>query len=193
MHLWFDRPITEREHAVLVGTVSQWLFRDPCPNVSPLSDVAERGHYYQIVISASADANAMPKQELVDVILSELRATFPEACNATLTHFRLVTDPKSVFSIRPQVDAIRPASATGVPWLALAGDWTQTDWPSTMEGAVISGRKAASLAAESLLPKYPILTETAINTGLGGETAYEASMVLRGLPARILARLLIRS
>ncbi len=149
IHLWFDRPITSLDHAVMVGTTAQWLFRDPCaPNDggadgNDQADAAGRQYYHQVVISASADATSIPKQQLIDDVLRELRHAFPKARTAALLRHRVVTDPNSVFSIRPDVDALRPVSRTATDWLLLAGDWTQTGWPATMEGAVISGRVAA--------------------------------------------------
>jgi squalene-associated FAD-dependent desaturase len=149
IHLWFDRPITSLDHAVMVGTTAQWLFRDPCDadddgaDENDQADAAGRQVYHQVVISASADATSIPKQQLIDVVLRELRHAFPDARDATLLRHRVVTDPNSVFSIRPDVDALRPACRTAADWLLLAGDWTQTGWPATMEGAVISGRVAA--------------------------------------------------
>ncbi|WP_353620807.1 hydroxysqualene dehydroxylase HpnE [Stieleria mannarensis] len=143
LHLWFDSPITPMDHAVMVGTVAQWLFRAPFGS-------QEKHHYYQVVISGSHPAITGTKQTLIDTVLAELRHAFPAARDATLLRHRRVTDPNSVFSLRPEVDAIRPAATTNVPWLSLAGDWTQTDWPATMEGAVISGRLAAAAAVNHL-------------------------------------------
>jgi squalene-associated FAD-dependent desaturase len=143
IHLWFDREITKRPHAVMVGTLAQWLFRDPIANRSN-----EPSAYYQVVISSSDEARSHPKEQLVETVLSELRHAFSAANEAKLIRSRIVTDPKSVFSIRPEVDAIRPSSQTHLPWLHLAGDWIATGWPSTMESAVISGRMAAHSVAE---------------------------------------------
>ena len=181
LHLWFDRPITNLDHAVMVGTVAQWLFRDPC-QPDDLPGGGEQDHYYyQVVISASTDATSIPKDQLVRTVLEELRAAFPQAKHATLVNDRLVTDPKSVFSIRPEVDAIRPTTETGIDWLTLAGDWTQTGWPATMEGAVISGR----LAADSVVRQWHGVSESRPSDPA-------RSYVKAGLPAGILARLLIR-
>lgn len=152
IHMWFDREITARQHAVLVGTVSQWLFRQPftdqsLPAVSTesraIDSVAENGHYYQVVISASQQHRSITKKDLIEVVLGELRHAFPEARGARLLRSRIVTDPNSVFSLRPEVEAARPSATTPLPWLHLAGDWIDTGWPATMEGAVISGRMAA--------------------------------------------------
>ncbi len=133
----------------MVGTISQWLFRDPIDSTRGAQD-----HYYQVVISASHDARQLPREALVDQVLGELRHAFPKAGDARLLRHRIVTDPKSVFSIRPEVEAIRPPARTPLPWLHLAGDWIATGWPATMEGAVISGRMAAAsvLDREGLAP-----------------------------------------
>jgi len=144
LHLWFDRQITDRPHAALVGTVSQWLFRQPWTDDRP----ADSDCYYQIVISGSQHARSLAREQLVETVLAELRHAFPSAQDANLVRSRIVTDPNSVFSIRPEVDAIRPAARTHLHWLHLAGDWIATGWPSTMEGAVISGRMAASSVSE---------------------------------------------
>ncbi len=139
LHLWFDRQIISRPHAVMVGTISQWIFRDPIA-----ADTDSELHYHQVVISASHQARRIPKDKLVVQVINEIRHAFPAACKANLVRHRIVTDPNSVFSISPEVDAIRPAARTALPWLHLAGDWIATGWPATMEGAVISGRMAAS-------------------------------------------------
>ncbi|MGB0595218.1 MAG: hydroxysqualene dehydroxylase HpnE [Rubripirellula sp.] len=140
LHLWFDRQFTDQQHAVMVGTISQWMFRQPWEKESD----QDQSFYYQIVISASQQARQMEKTELVQSVVAEIRHAFPAARNAKLLRSRIVTDPLSVFSVRPEVEALRPAAQTQLPWLHLAGDWIETGWPATMEGAVLSGRMAAS-------------------------------------------------
>lgn len=143
LHLWFDREITRRPHAVMVGTTAHWLFRDPIQDRS-----CDATAYYQVVISGSGDLRWQSKEQLMKTVLRELRAAFPAAHQANLVRSRVVTDPNAVFSLRPEVDALRPGSRTNLPWLHLAGDWIATGWPSTMEGAVISGRMAADSVAQ---------------------------------------------
>jgi Uncharacterized conserved protein len=138
VHLWFDRPVIDLPHAVLLGTLSQWVFRAGNDDGS-----AERG-YCQVVISGSHDLLGADRSQLRDSVVDELRRLFPQAREARLLDSRIVTDPQAVVSVRPGIEAVRPAAATDVPNLFLAGDWTATGWPSTMEGAVRSGRLAAS-------------------------------------------------
>jgi squalene-associated FAD-dependent desaturase len=138
VHLWLDRPITFLPHAVLVGRLSQWVF---ARTGSP--------HYYQVVISASHDLVGRERQSVVDEALADLAAVFPAARDARLLRWQLITEHDAVFSVRPGLSEHRPPQTTPVPGLFLAGDWTATGWPATMEGAVRSGY----LAAEGVLAR----------------------------------------
>jgi len=150
VHLWFDRPVIDLPHAVLVGRVSQWVFSAD-EAVSSGSQKNENGGYCQVVISASRGLLGGDRGRLLDTVVAELRDIFPAAREATLRESRIVTDSTAVLSVRPGVDAVRPAAVTSLPNLFLAGDWTATGWPSTMEGAVRSGRLAAQAAFGPLL------------------------------------------
>lgn len=140
VHLWFDRSITALPHAVLVDRLSQWVFR---------RELGET-HYYQVVISASRDLRGVPAGKVVDQVTSDLAAIFPEARDARLLASKVVTEQEAVFSYRVGCDQLRPAQRTSVPNLFLAGDWTQTGWPSTLESAARSGY----LAAEEVLELF---------------------------------------
>jgi squalene-associated FAD-dependent desaturase len=146
VHLWFDRPITPLPHAVLVGRLSQWLFNrgDAAGKASP------PGHYYQVVISASRSLAGRERADVIEEILSDLGSIWPVTRDAKLLRWRIVTEQAAVFSVRPGIDRLRPRQQTSVPNLSLAGDWTNTGWPSTMEGAVRSGY----LAAEAILRAF---------------------------------------
>lgn len=159
IHLWFDRPIMSLPHVVLPGRMSHWLFHVG-PGAVPQRDDA-LGHYYQVVISASRHLIGQPREQLVSQIASELKSVFPAAQSAQLLYSRVVTEKHAVFSPLPGSEAARPVQQTAIPGLLLAGDWTATGWPATMEGAVRSGYLAAqAVLAErgqhvSLLPPDP--------------------------------------
>ena len=145
VHLWFDRPITDLPHAVLIGRLSQWLF-----NRSQLQGKTEAGPcYYQVVISDSRDINSQSQAEVVDKVRDELNEIFRDAVEAELVSSRVVTEHRAVFSVLAGSDELRPPQQSPVENLQFAGDWTQTGWPATMEGAVRSG----FLAAENVLAK----------------------------------------
>ncbi len=91
----------------------------------------------------------MGHDEVQRLILEELARLFPEAAAATVRRVRVVTERAATFSAVPGVDKWRPSQASPIPNLLVAGDWTATGWPATMEGAVRSGY----LAAEALLAR----------------------------------------
>jgi squalene-associated FAD-dependent desaturase len=144
VHLWFDRPIMPLDHAVLVGRLSQWVFHRDAPAAS---EAHSPGHYYQVVISASRNLAGRNRDEVIAEVCGELAAIWPEAAQAKLLRARMVTEQAAVFSTRPGLERIRPAQQTVTHGIHVAGDWTRTGWPATMEGAVRSGY----LAAEGVL------------------------------------------
>jgi squalene-associated FAD-dependent desaturase len=151
VHLWFDRPITNLPHAALVGRLSQWIFNGTAVDTEHAHDERghgtrtrqEKSHYYQVVISAAHRVVKHNKEELLKAVLADLRSVFSEAGQAELLNARIVEMPRAVFSMQPGVDRLRPPQTTAVANLFLAGDWTATGWPGTMEGAVKSGYLAA--------------------------------------------------
>ncbi len=143
VHLWLDRPITNLPHAVFVSGLVQWVFNRGQTS-SPAKDDT---YYYQIVISASRHVLEQSSEAIRDQVLAELARVWPETRAAALRHWRLVTEHRAVFSVTPGSDDLRPPQQSPIPHLQFAGDWTQTGWPATMEGAVRSG----FLAAENVL------------------------------------------
>jgi squalene-associated FAD-dependent desaturase len=139
VHLWYDRPITELPHAVLVDCLGQWLFNR--------GQVTEGEHYFQVVISAARRLRGAGHEEIQQRIVAELAGLFPTAATASLVRARVVTEHAATFSAVPGVDCFRPTQESPIANLLLAGDWTATGWPATMEGAVRSGY----LAAEAIL------------------------------------------
>ncbi len=155
VHLWFDQKIFDLPHAVLVGRVSQWVFQGEEENSTHgekdrRAHSQDSEHHCQVVISASRGICDGDRNKLLDTVVNELQEIFPAARNARLIRSRIVTDPTAVLSVRPGIESVRPNSKTPVENLFLAGDWTQTGWPSTMEGAVRSGRQAASQFLEMI-------------------------------------------
>jgi hypothetical protein len=155
VHLWFDRPVTRLPEAVLVGRLSQWVFakgEQPtrATGDAEKAETPESGWYYQVVISASHGLVGRPGQEVADEVTRELGTIWPSARRARLLRSRVVTHREAVFSVQPEIDQLRPPQQTQVENLALAGDWTATGWPATMEGAVRSGY----LAAEAILGRH---------------------------------------
>lgn len=156
VHLWFDRSVMHRPFLTLLDHTVQWIF-----NRTALQDVGEgesssAGQYLQLVISASYNLIPRSRQEIIDLCVKELREVLPASRDARLLKATVVKEVNATVSPRPGSDQWRPAQHTGSSKFFLAGDWTQTGWPSTMEGAVRSGYLAAEavLASAGVAKKF---------------------------------------
>jgi zeta-carotene desaturase len=139
VHLWFDREITELEHAVLLDREIHWIY-----NQSRLQ--RRSGHYVELVVSATRAFAALSREEAIRQALAELAEFFPAVASAKLEKAALVKEVRATFGVPPGIDEWRPQAVSPWPNCFLAGDWTATGWPSTMESAARSGH----LAAEAL-------------------------------------------
>jgi zeta-carotene desaturase len=146
IHLWFDRQITELEHAVLLDRTIQWMFHK-----SKLVKRANSGEgsYVELVVSSSKSLVEKPKSEIEALAERELREFFPAAAGAKVLKSTVIKEVHATYSALPRSDDYRPGAASPWPNVFLAGDWTASGWPATMEGAVRSGYKAAEALARS--------------------------------------------
>jgi len=136
INLWFDQPITELDFVGLRGTTTQWLFsrkRLPAAGAYPILLVLSGAHAH---IGCS-------KEELRKLALEELSLFFPLVQKARLLRFLVVKERRATFSPRPGTESLRPVARTPIKAFYLAGDWTATGLPATIEGAVQSGYRAA--------------------------------------------------
>jgi squalene-associated FAD-dependent desaturase len=180
IHLWFDRQISDLDHAVLLDRTIQWMFHKSRllvtrtnPALTPASAGTSRSDekfafgwrsassaaikppitdralapevpsYIELVVSASKSLIDKSRAEIVELALREVREFFPAAREATLVKSTVIKEVHATYSPQPGIDAYRPPQATSWPRVFLAGDWTATGWPATMEGAVRSGYLAA--------------------------------------------------
>lgn len=139
IHLWFDREITPLPHAVLLDRTIQWMFQK-----SKFQHEREGpGSYMELVVSASRSLVPMSREEVLDLALRELGDFFPSAKAAKVVKAAVIKEVFATYSILPGLDEFRPQARTEWPRIVLAGDWTASGWPATMEGAVRSGYLAA--------------------------------------------------
>ena len=150
VHLWFDREITTLDHAAFLDTGIQWIFNKSRIRNTP-------GHYAELTISASFAQLHQTREHILAEALRELALFFPKVREAKLLKSGILKEARATFSVTPGLDVHRPAQRTSQPGLFLAGDWTKTGWPSTMEGAVRSGYLAAEVVANQrfLAPDLP--------------------------------------
>jgi len=144
VHVVYDRPVTGLRFAAVVDSPVQWVF-----DHSTVAGV-RRGQYLAVSLSAAGRYLTSRTEELRSVFLPALWSLFPAAARAEVTDFFVTREPRATFRQAPGTRRFRPASATALPGLVLAGAWTDTGWPDTMEGAVRSGETAADLVERHL-------------------------------------------
>jgi squalene-associated FAD-dependent desaturase len=154
IHLWFDRQITDLDHAVLLDRTIQWMFHKSRLLVAGAHkgsngnrEGSDNHSYVELVVSSSKTLVEKSRQEIIDLALSELREFFPGARAANLVKSTVIKEVHATYSPRPGIESHRPSPETVWPRIFLAGDWTATGWPATMEGAVRSGYAAAQCVA----------------------------------------------
>ena len=151
IHLWFDRQISDLDHAVLLDRTMQWMFHKSRLITARENEARENdnggGSYVELVVSCSRSLIEKSKSEIVDMAVKESREFFPGARGAKLLKSTVIKEVHATYSPRPGIDQYRPKPETAWPRVFLAGDWTATGWPATMEGAVRSGYLAAEALA----------------------------------------------
>jgi squalene-associated FAD-dependent desaturase len=172
VHLWFDRVITDLDHAALLDTRIQWMFNKSRIRRFEPGVAAQPGQYLELVISASFAELQQTREQILAAAIEELGRFFPVAREAAILKSGVLKEARATFSVVPGLDRFRPVADAPGDNLYLAGDWTRSGWPSTMEGAVRSGRIAADAIARA--------------------TGNAASFLTRDLPAAGLMKFLSR-
>ena len=143
IHLWFSCQVLRLPHAALIGCLGQWVFRSTWGTPG--------APYCQVLISASDALLGIPAEDLVQRAAAEILRIFAKpGSDARLVHARVVREHSATF--RQGSDRMRPSHRCNIPGLVLAGDFTRTGWPATMEGAVRSGLTAAHSLSGRLHP-----------------------------------------
>ena len=145
VNLWFDRSVMEEEFVALLNGRMQWAF-----NRSRMLGSSKEGQFVACVLSGAGDLVMLEKDELVGMALKDLGAVFPAVAGAQVRHSLVVKEMRATFAPVPGSEKFRPGTTTDIPGLFLAGDWTNTGFPATIEGAVLSGRMAAETVLADL-------------------------------------------
>ena len=165
IHLWFDSAVTELHTAALLDTRIQWMFNKTLIR-SGTGQAESKGQYLEVTISGSFEELRRSREQILEPALAELARFFPRVREATLVKSGVLKEARATFSVLPGLDQFRPANDAPGDGLYLAGDWTHTDWPSTMEGAVRSGRLAAKAILRDAGEAQPMLTPDLPAAGL---------------------------
>ena len=153
--------------------------RSPRPLSSPVQWVFDKtrqaglaaGQYLAVSLSAADSYVDVPAAALREQFLPALEQLFPAAAGAGIADFFVTRERRATFRQAPGIGAIRPGTATSVPGLVLAGAWTDTGWPDTMEGAVRSGEQAAERLTSELTDR----PDTAMISSPGPQAAGRAA------------------
>jgi squalene-associated FAD-dependent desaturase len=156
LHVVYDRPVLDLPFAAGIETPVQWMFDRT--RSAGLTD----GQYLAISLSAADDVSAATVADLRATYLPALAELLPSARDAVVRTFFVTRDHAATFRAGPGARAWRPAARTNLPGLVLAGAWTDTGWPATMEGAVRSGRAAAREVLGAVPQAPPALASSSV-------------------------------
>ncbi len=154
VNLWLDRAVLDEPFAVVIGRVdTYWVFDKGTLFGLNLAG----GQYLTVSISGAHHYLHQSREQVIAQVRGELEAVLPALRKAQVTHALVIKERQATFSATPGSQANRLPAETPLPGLYLAGAWTDTGWPATMEGAVRSGHRAAEaaqLATEHAPPKH---------------------------------------
>ena len=154
VHVIYDRPVTHLKFAAAIDSPVQWVFDRTA--ISGLGDGRSGGPQYLAISLSAADSCAeVPAARLREQFVPALAELFPAARDARVTEFFVTRERRATFRQGPGSGALRPKAGTRLPGLVLAGAWTDTGWPDTMEGAVRSGLSAVIELRQTLLASGP--------------------------------------
>jgi len=150
LHLWLDRPILSEPFIGVLDSPLHWVFSREHIH-GPDVGVGQTGYIITAVVSGARDLIDRTAQELEDLTLQELRRFLPEAREAKVLHRMVYKARSATFAATPETEPLRPGVSSEWTNLWLAGDWTSTGLPATIEGAVVSGQRAALAVDEAIL------------------------------------------
>jgi zeta-carotene desaturase len=162
VHLWFDREITSLNHAVLLDRDIHWMYHKSRWQHSRDS----KSSYIELVISANREFAALSRDQALTRAIAQLAEFFPAVHEANILKSALIKEVRATFGVPPGIDSARPSAASPWPNCYLAGDWTATGWPSTMESAARSGYLAAEALCRAQGDPRTILVHDLPPTGL---------------------------
>ena len=139
VNLWLDRPVTSEWFTALLGARFQWIFNKG----EILKQAGIQAQYVSLIASAAYELMGQSNEEVARIALEELRSCFPPAREGRLIRSQVVREREATVSLTVGTDRFRPGAETPLENFYLAGDWTATGLPATIESAVVSGENCA--------------------------------------------------
>lgn len=150
VHLWYERPVTDLPFVAFLDDDLQWAF-----NTSLLRSETGAGQHLTLSFSAAQSFLDIEKAQIVERVTASLGRFFPSAQGNRITKAVVIKEPEATFLPEPGIDRLRPGPLSPIDNLFLAGAWTDTGWPATMEGAVRSGTTCARAVGNYLAAVGP--------------------------------------
>jgi squalene-associated FAD-dependent desaturase len=144
VHLWYEKDFMDADVVGLIGRRVQWLF-----NKRRISKEKKPGGHLSAVISAAHELVDCSNEELVKIAVEDIRSVYHEAPRMP-AHALVIREKRATVSVTPDVEGLRPDQRTAIPNLFIAGDWTATGYPATIEGAIISADRCVDLILKSV-------------------------------------------
>ena len=143
LHLWLDRAVLQEPFVGLLDSPVHWVFsRD---HIHGANQAGQEGHVITAVVSGARDLVDKTGAELEELTLRELARFLPEAVGVKVLHRMVYKARSATFAATPETEPLRPDATTEWSNFWLAGDWTNTGYPATIEGAILSGHRAAQV------------------------------------------------
>jgi len=144
VHLWYAKPFMDERVTAFIDNGLQWVFND-----SAIRGESSSGASHIVVSLSGADEWLQPsKREILSQITETMREAFPQSADIPLVNSTVIKTHEATIRVNPAAGMHRLNTETEVPGFFIAGDWTNTQLPATMEGAVQSGNRAADLAQQ---------------------------------------------
>ena len=144
VHLWFQTDFMDQESVALIGRRIQWLF-----NRRLINREGGKGAHISAVISGAYDFVDLTKEELVRIAVEDIRSAYP-VLSERPWHSVVIREKSATYSSSPATESMRPSTMTPLANVFLAGDWTATGYPATIEGAVLSAERAVECVRKYL-------------------------------------------
>lgn len=146
VYIWTEYEIFNNDFFATIDTDIQWIFNRN--NIIKSNDLMN--YSYSITISSAWKYEGMKPSEIIEIIKSNLTKLFPNFKTNSILHYRVITEKFATFEANSEIEKLRPSQKTKISNLYLAGDWTDTELPATIEGASYSGKKAAQMIMSTI-------------------------------------------